>query len=280
MNVSGLQEDERLDGLQDDGPEDETPAFSSPPVSTQQVSNSFGQMSVSPQDDSSPSVSSRFGGGDKCPRCNKTVYFAEAREGPNNKKYHRPCFACALCKKTLDSTFAERQQEIYCKACYGREFGPKTFGYSPGSTSSPGSTGPSPGSVGAPDATPSPEKSPSSGFPYKAAQTPPAGGGGGGGSPYGSRTPGSAGSEGSASNKLAGRFGGGDKCPRCNKTVYMAEAKEGPNNIKFHRSCFSCLTCAKTLDSHFSERKGELYCKPCYTREFGPKGFGHPGASS
>ena len=100
---------------------------------------------------------SRFGGGDKCPRCHKTVYFAEAREGPNNVKYHRcvsraaaapvcvrprgaagaarllargftrragggacrPCFACAVCQRTLDSTFSERQGEVYCKSCYG-----------------------------------------------------------------------------------------------------------------------------------------------------------------
>jgi hypothetical protein len=34
----------------------------------------------------------------------------------------------------------------------------------------------------------------------------------------------------------AGRkYGGGDQCPRCLKTVYFAEAKEGPNNIKYHK---------------------------------------------
>lgn len=38
---------------------------------------------------SPPAPVSKYGGGDKCPRCNKTVYFAEAKEGPNNIKYHR-----------------------------------------------------------------------------------------------------------------------------------------------------------------------------------------------
>jgi hypothetical protein len=38
---------------------------------------------------SSPPAASKYGGGDKCPRCGKTVYFAEAKEGPNNIKYHR-----------------------------------------------------------------------------------------------------------------------------------------------------------------------------------------------
>lgn len=55
-------------------------------------------------------AASRFGGGDKCGRCQKTVYFAEAREGPNNIKYHKPCFSCLLCNKSLDSHFAERMQ--------------------------------------------------------------------------------------------------------------------------------------------------------------------------
>ena len=34
-------------------------------------------------------ASSKYGGGDKCPRCLKTVYFAEAKDGPNNIKYHK-----------------------------------------------------------------------------------------------------------------------------------------------------------------------------------------------
>jgi hypothetical protein len=32
---------------------------------------------------------------------------------------YRPCFACAVCQRTLDSTFSERQGEVYCKSCYG-----------------------------------------------------------------------------------------------------------------------------------------------------------------
>jgi hypothetical protein len=42
---------------------------------------------------SPPAPASKYGGGDKCPRCNKTVYFAEAKEGPNNIKYHRYCLS-------------------------------------------------------------------------------------------------------------------------------------------------------------------------------------------
>ena len=57
---------------------------------------------------SPPAQPSKYGGGDKCPRCGKTVYFAEAKEGPNNIKYHKyvliPCTLvslalCAVCFK-------------------------------------------------------------------------------------------------------------------------------------------------------------------------------------
>ena len=54
--------------------------------------------------------------------------------------------------------------------------------------------------------------------------------------------------------QAAPRFGGGDKCGRCGKTAYFAEAREGPHNIKYHKSCFTCLACNKSLDSHFAER--------------------------
>ena len=68
----------------------------------------------------------------------------------------------------------------------------------------------------------------------------------------GGTTPGSAGSSSSTSS----RFGGGDKCFRCNKTVYAAEVKEGPKNQKYHRPCFTCYACAKSLDLHYSVGKG------------------------
>ena len=181
-------------------------------------------------------AASKYGGGDKCHRCGKTVYFAEAREGPNNLKYHKSCFTCLACNKVLDSTFSERQGDVYCKVCYGKEFGPKGFGFGAAIQCTP-------------DSTPSPEK--------RLSVTNP--------SPPVQKTWGSAGS--GASNggsgsvgapKAAPRFGGGDICGRCGKTVYFAEAREGPNNVKYHKSCFSCLLCNKTLDSHFAERKGKL----------------------
>ena len=202
----------------------------------------------------SPATNSRFGGGgDKCPRCDKTVYFAEAREGPNNVKFHKACFSCVTCRKTLsDSTFSERQGEIYCKVCYARDFGPKGFGFGGLSTEGP-ATPPTDGAK-----PPSP--------PFAKPQ--------GGTSPTAPSPKDPAGAQ---KKTPPGRFGGGDTCVRCQKTVYFAEAREGPNNNKYHKSCFACITCQKVLDSTFAERQGEVYCKPCYAKEFGPKGFGFGG---
>lgn len=46
-----------------------------------------------------------------------------------NLQFQR-CLRCALCGKSLDSTnLNEHEEEIYCKACYGKSFGPKGFGY-------------------------------------------------------------------------------------------------------------------------------------------------------
>lgn len=38
------------------------------------------------------------------------------------------------------------------------------------------------------------------------------------------------------------------KCPRCTKTVYMAEEVAAVGN-KWHKACFKCASCNKSLDS-------------------------------
>lgn len=38
-----------------------------------------------------------------------------------------------VCRKGLDSTtLASHDQEIYCKSCYGKKYGPKGYGYGQG----------------------------------------------------------------------------------------------------------------------------------------------------
>ncbi len=43
------------------------------------------------------------------------------------------------------------------------------------------------------------------------------------------------------------KFGGGAKCPCCDKTVYMAEEVVAAGQ-KYHKMCFKCTSCNKMLD--------------------------------
>nr|XP_046486643.1 muscle LIM protein 1-like isoform X3 [Neodiprion pinetum] len=68
----------------------------------------------------------------KCPKCNKSVYAAEERVA-GGLKWHKMCFKCGLCSKLLDSTnCSEHENELYCKNCHGRKFGPKGYGFGGG----------------------------------------------------------------------------------------------------------------------------------------------------
>lgn len=43
------------------------------------------------------------------------------------------CFHSVVCRKNLDSTtVAVHVDEIYCKSCYGKKYGPKGYGYGGG----------------------------------------------------------------------------------------------------------------------------------------------------
>ena len=63
-----------------------------------------------------------YGGGAKCPKCQKTVYFNEEVLAAG-KKWHKTCFRCFQCSKSLDSmTMANRGGELYCQACHKKNF--------------------------------------------------------------------------------------------------------------------------------------------------------------
>ncbi|KAI9315333.1 hypothetical protein BX666DRAFT_387700 [Dichotomocladium elegans] len=69
-------------------------------------------------------------------------------------------------------------------------------------------------------------------------------------------------------------FGGSPSCQRCHKAVYMAEKVIGPGGA-YHVMCLTCKECNKRLDStSLRERDNEAYCKVCYNRKWGPKGYG------
>ncbi|CAF0851331.1 unnamed protein product [Rotaria sordida] len=69
------------------------------------------------------------------------------------------------------------------------------------------------------------------------------------------------------------------KCPKCNQNVYAAEEVPAAGK-KFHKMCFKCGLCKKMLESTtLAEHEGNLFCKQCYARKFGPKGVGFGGGA-
>ncbi|KAI3379546.1 hypothetical protein SNEBB_004425 [Seison nebaliae] len=64
------------------------------------------------------------------------------------------------------------------------------------------------------------------------------------------------------------------RCPKCQQPVYHAEEVLAAGR-KWHKFCFACSFCRKLLESTtVAEHEGRLYCKTCYSREFGPQGYG------
>ncbi|KAJ1968662.1 hypothetical protein H4R35_006365 [Dimargaris xerosporica] len=76
------------------------------------------------------------------------------------------------------------------------------------------------------------------------------------------------------------QFPGPPKCPRCNKSVYVAEQAIGPNG-PWHRSCLTCASCHTRLDSNrLVDKDGEAYCRMCHNRLFGPRGYKLAGGTA
>ncbi|GFS09745.1 cysteine and glycine-rich protein 2 [Elysia marginata] len=70
--------------------------------------------------------------GNGCLRCCKPVYHAEKAIG-TSKNFHKSCFSCQDCNKKLDSsTMAMHENELYCKGCHGKYFGPSGYGFGQG----------------------------------------------------------------------------------------------------------------------------------------------------
>ncbi|KAJ7400361.1 transcription factor E2F8 isoform X3 [Pitangus sulphuratus] len=183
-----------------------------------------------------------WGGGAKCGACEKTVYHAEEIQC-NGRSFHKSCFLCMACRKALDSTtVAAHESEIYCKTCYGRKYGPKGVGFGQGAGCLSTDTGDHLG-LNLQQGSPKPAR-PS--------------------------TPTNA-------SKFAKKMVDVDKCPRCGKSVYAAEKIMGGGK-PWHKTCFRCAICGKSLEStNVTDKDGELYCKVCYAKNFGPKGIGFGG---
>uniref|UniRef100_A0A8C5LZC0 Cysteine and glycine-rich protein 1 n=1 Tax=Leptobrachium leishanense TaxID=445787 RepID=A0A8C5LZC0_9ANUR len=134
-----------------------------------------------------------WGGGKKCPVCQKTVYFAEEVQCEGNS-FHKSCFLCMVCKKNLDSTtVAIHADEIYCKSCYAKKHGPKGYGFGQGAGTLSMDKGESLGIRQEEQRAHQPTNNPNS-------------------------------------SKFAQKTGGADVCPRCSKSVYAAEKVVGAGN--------------------------------------------------
>jgi len=68
-----------------------------------------------------------------CPRCEKPVYHAEAMQAAGTT-WHKSCYTCACCGTILNpQNIADRPGDnIYCKLCYKKNFGPQGYGYGGG----------------------------------------------------------------------------------------------------------------------------------------------------
>ncbi|KAG5460148.1 MAG: hypothetical protein BJ554DRAFT_7839 [Olpidium bornovanus] len=183
----------------------------------------------------------------------------------------------------------ENNREAYCKKCHSQLFGPKGYGFGGGVLQRETVTDTQPVSAAA--------SAPSSGGPHGSSVS---SAGSAGVNPQPAPTPPTTSGQATASRSevnLATEYyqrispasqrkwnpsvgHGGDVCPTCNKTVYAAEAVQGVGK-KFHKLCFKCTSCNRQLDSsNITEKDNKAYCRSCYARDFGPKGYGYGGGAA
>ncbi|KAF0043972.1 hypothetical protein F2P81_003130 [Scophthalmus maximus] len=160
----------------------------------------------------------------KCPKCDKTVYFAE-KVSSLGKDWHKMCLKCDRCNKLLNAGgHAEHDGRPYChKPCYAALFGPK--GVNIGGAGSyvyetPANNNP----TGLDAVTKAEEKR-----------------------VFAPKAPSKAGG-------ITTFSGEANLCPRCQKKVYFAE-KVTSLGKDWHRPCLRCERCSKTLTagSHAEE---------------------------
>lgn len=72
--------------------------------------------------------------GKGCPRCGGVVFAAE-QVLAKGREWHRKCYKCHDCSKTLDSIIAcdGPDKDVYCKTCYGKKWVPHGYGFACGS---------------------------------------------------------------------------------------------------------------------------------------------------
>lgn len=200
-----------------------------------------------------------------CPRCSKNVYFAEEKQALG-KSWHKLCFVCGNCRKLLDSgNITEHGGEMFCASCYRKNFGPKGYGFGGGSGCLSMDDGKNYTTNKIVDHQAQAYVAPKimaeqNGKPRTAAAAASSNNGG---------------SKPTTTTKTFPKWGGAEICPRCQKSVFIAELMRGAGQA-WHKTCFLCFVCSKRIDSsNMCERDSEIYCRACYGKNFGPKGFGY-----
>lgn len=173
-----------------------------------------------------------------------------------NKSFHVDCFTCGGansdgCKKklTLDS-YTAKGDEPYCKTCYGKLFGPKGFMGGSVTMNSFLDDGNARGDV----TNDRHEKVIDHLLPNSSPRAAPVG------------------------NAKFVPPTGAIKCVKCSKSVGLAEQRLACD-LTWHIDCFTCGGlqsdgCGKKMTlENYQQHDADPYCKPCYGKLFGTKGF-------
>jgi len=207
----------------------------------------------------------------KCAKCLKSVYAAEEVRAAN-KTFHKLCFKCTSCNKLLETNIlTEHQGDLFCRSCYAKHYGPKGYGYGLGAgTLSSDTSLIQNSSIDSEKQTTPTLKSTFSTYTANGESISISGTTLNDGNQYASLQ------HYEKKQPIIMQFGGSDKCYRCLKNVYAAE-KVIAAGKPFHKLCYNCFTCKKLLNSMncCDNSEGEIFCKSCYGKLYGPKGVGH-----
>ena len=84
------------------------------------------------------------------------------------------------------------------------------------------------------------------------------------------------GSKPTTTTKTFPKWGGAEICPRCQKSVFIAELMRGAGQA-WHKTCFLCFVCSKRIDSsNMCERDSEIYCRGETTAQLVVQRIVHP----
>ncbi|KAI0978222.1 hypothetical protein GJ496_005602 [Pomphorhynchus laevis] len=194
-----------------------------------------------------------------CGQCMRAVYAAETASAAG-KKFHKLCLKCVKCSRLLDSTtLTEHRDKLFCHSCYSKYFGLEAL-----RATSTLSLSNSNMDNDVPNRTLT--KYRDSTYKYSMLKTPSA-----------SVTKLIDYSNERRVSSVAKKLINAQNdiiCPRCRKKVFMAEKVMAAGQA-FHKLCFICGICSSSLNSgnYCDNSKGEIFCKACYTKNFGPVGI-------